>query len=221
LTSIRGIFDLLRAGSYGKISDEAQAKIDLADGNTSRLLQMVNKLLDLEKLDAGLVELSRSRFAMHELYESALPMVAALAAAVDVVIVTDESELEAWGDADLFGQVLVNLLGNAVRYSPPGTTVRVSAAQRDGGIVMSVEDEGPGVPPADQTQIFERFKQSNARRDKGKGFGLGLSICKAIVVQHGEQIGVESDGKHGSRFWFSLPKAASGSRLPAPSESRD
>ena len=131
-----------------------------------------------------------------------------------------ESALRAKGDGDRLVQVLVNLISNAVKFSPRGSVVSVSAALRGPEVEFRVADQGRGVPPHMREAIFERFRQVEASdaRHKG-GTGLGLAICKMIVEGHGGTIGLESEEGRGSVFWFRIPAApAKESRPAAPAE---
>ncbi len=106
-------------------------------------------------------------------------------------------------------QLLINLVSNAIKFSPPGREIRVWAEEKDDAWVRTfVKDQGHGIPASYQQRIFERFVhvETADKRDKG-GTGLGLAICKAIVEQHGGRIGVDSEPGVGSTFWFDLPKA--------------
>lgn len=208
LSSMRAIFELINSGSLGPISSEAQAKLSIADSNAENLLQMVTKLLDLEKLEAGLVELSLKNFAIQDLIESALKMVSEPAAAKSITFKNAPTSLAGFGDRDALVQVLTNLLANAIRYSPENQSIEISANDTVSHIEIRVKDQGPGIPLRKQSEIFERFKQANSARDKSKGFGLGLAICKTIIAQHNESIGVESDEGKGCTFWFTVSKAA-------------
>lgn len=218
LSSMRAIFELIKSGSLGPISTEAQAKLSIADSNAENLLQMVTKLLDLEKLEAGLVELSLKNFAIQDLIESALKMVSEPAAAKSITFKNIPTKLAGFGDREALVQVLTNLLANAIRYSPENESIEISANDTDNRIEIRVKDQGPGIPLRKQGEIFERFKQANSARDKSKGFGLGLAICKTIIAQHNESIGVESDEGKGSTFWFTVSKAATDNRRLEVSE---
>ena len=108
-------------------------------------------------------------------------------------------------------QVLNNLLSNAVKYAPAGSSIQVSGRASASEVVINVSDEGPGIPAEEQERIFERFYRSQSALQGGRpGAGLGLFLTRAIVEAHGGRIWVESDGKHGSTFCFSLPRRVKG-----------
>lgn len=211
LSSMRAIFELIKSGSLGDIPTEAQSKLNVADSNADNLLQMVTKLLDLEKLEAGLVELSLRNFQVQDLIESAQQMVSEPASSKSISFKNEPTELTGFGDREALVQVLTNLLANAIRYSPEKDCIEISVKEKDNHIELRVSDHGPGIPMRKQSEIFERFKQANSSRDKSKGFGLGLAICKTIIAQHNESIGVESEEGKGSTFWFTIAKTGSGS----------
>jgi PAS domain S-box-containing protein len=206
LTSLRAIIGLVRGGSLGPISQDIDGKLTLAEGNASHLLQMVAKLLDLEKLDSGLAELMFVDFRIESLFEAALNLVAQEATDNSLSVKTQAAELRGSGDIDSLVQVLTNLLSNAIHYSPPGSEIELTAQEKDGVILVQVQDHGPGIPAKKKAEIFERFKQSDLKRDRNVGFGLGLAICSAILKQHGQKIGVESIEGKGSTFWFTIAK---------------
>jgi signal transduction histidine kinase len=99
---------------------------------------------------------------------------------------------------------LSNLLSNAIKFSPPHSRVVIAVEERAGDVLFSVDDSGPGIDPAERTQIFEKFYKAKAESNRNRGFGLGLAICKLIVLEHKGKIGVSSTGS-GSTFWFTLP----------------
>lgn len=218
LSSMRAIFELINSGSLGVISTEAQTKLSIADANAENLLQMVTKLLDLEKLEAGLVELSLRNFQIQDLIDSALQMVSEPATSRFITFKSEPSDLTGFGDREALVQVLTNLLSNAIRYSPQHDCIELSTLARDNRIEVRVIDHGPGIPQRKQSEIFERFKQANSARDKSKGFGLGLAICKTIIAQHNESIGVDSEEGKGSTFWFTIAKAADEGKTTEDSE---
>jgi two-component system sensor histidine kinase KdpD len=108
-------------------------------------------------------------------------------------------------DAVLIEQLLVNLLDNAAKYTPAGSTVRIAAARRGGELVVEVADDGPGLLPGEERRVFERFYRRSGARG---GFGLGLTICRAVAEAHGGRIWAENRSPHGAAFLFALPLAA-------------
>lgn len=217
LSSMRAVFELILSGKLGTITSEARAKLNIADSNAESLLQMVTKLLDLEKLETGLVELSLGDIEVQEIIDTALDMVSEQARQKSITVKNTRCELVGFGDKDALVQVLTNLLSNAVRYSPENESIEIVARLMDNHIEIRVTDHGPGVPLRKQGEIFERFKQANSR-DKSRGFGLGLAICKTIIAQHNESIGLDSAEGQGSTFWFTIAKAAAGNRRHESSE---
>ncbi len=208
LTSIRGALALLASGALGDLPDEAHDVVQIAERNTLRLATLINDILDLERLEAGQMELRVEPVLVREAVERAVESVATLASAAGVLIEAEASACRVLAAPERLEQVLVNLLGNAVKFSPPGSTVRVSCRAMGSQAEVHVTDSGRGIPAEALPRLFERFWQVEAcdAREKG-GSGLGLAICRAIVARHGGQIGVESAVGRGSDFWFRLPQA--------------
>jgi PAS domain S-box-containing protein len=206
LTSIRGSLGLLAGGVAGDLPPEAREMVQLAVDNTDRLVRLVNDTLELERLDAGRMELHRVPADLADLTATAFRAVDALAQAAAVSLVSTVSGVWLLADPDRVVQALVNLLGNAVKFSPPARTVTVSAEPRGQLALISVADEGPGIPADKLDSIFERFTQvdSSDARDKG-GTGLGLAITRAIVEHHGGRIWAERNPAGGSTFRMTLP----------------
>ena len=206
LTSIRGSLGLLAGGIAGELPPEAEQMVQLAVENTDRLVRLVNDTLELERLDAGRMELDRRPAELADVTASAFQAVDALAAAAGVALISTITGIRLLADPDRIVQALVNLLGNAVKFSPRGGRVTVSAEPRGHMALISVADEGSGIPAEKLDSIFERFTQvdSSDARDKG-GTGLGLAITRAIVERHGGRIWAESDAGGGSTFRMTLP----------------
>lgn len=215
LTSIRGALGLLLSGHIGSFSQRASRMLDIALTNTDRLVRLINDILDLEKLTSSGVDLHRQSVAASILMRDAIDVVQHLADKADITIVSDSDETSLWVDPDRLVQTLTNLLGNAIKFSPEGTTVRLTGKEEDGSFVFRVADQGRGIPAEKLESIFERFKQVDASdsRDKG-GSGLGLSICRSIVSAHEGRIWAESRVGEGSTFIFTLP-------LPTAAVTRD
>jgi signal transduction histidine kinase len=173
--------------------------------NLSRLISLVEDLLAVDKLEAGKLELHRELFDATKVVNEAFASMESLAqnkqltlnnaVSSAVVIEVDKSRIL---------QVLHNLISNAIKYSPNGTTISVTSEVRPQEVEFAVCDQGPGVPADKQAGLFSKFYQVS-QADSVRGFGLGLAISKLIVEAHGGQIGIDSNYTSGSRFWFTIP----------------
>jgi signal transduction histidine kinase len=178
-----------------------------------RLGRLVAQLLDLSRLESGVVPLQRVSFELRPLLEQALEEsrlhdLSRGGRRVGLVLAADDG-IKADGDPERVHQVVGNLLTNAVQHSPDGGDVRVSARADDRLVTIEVEDEGPGIPEADASRVFERFYRSDAARSsKDGGTGLGLAIARWIVDLHGGDIRVESRAPQGCRMVVELPRGA-------------
>jgi len=206
LTAIQLTNELLLGGAYGALTDQAKNKIEKSERSSARLLELINDLLDFEKLRSGTVELSIDAFDSASFVASAFEAVQDLAEQKELELIGPNSKLEVTGDQSRLMQVMVNLLSNAIKFSPPGNKVTVEVVARDLFVEFRVHDNGRGVPKEYQRIIFEKYKQvSQEDFAVNKGTGLGLPICKLIVEQHGGTIAVDSEPGKGSTFWFRLP----------------
>jgi PAS domain S-box-containing protein len=208
LTSIRGSLSLLAGGALGELPDEARDVLAIAERNTVRLITLINDILDLERLEAGRMEMTIAPVPLAGIVGRSVEAVEGMAAASGVTLEVGETEVEVLGDADRLVQVLVNLLSNAVKFSPKDGRIVISA-RLDGRLAeVRVQDQGRGIPASHRDAIFQRFQQVEASDSRQKGgTGLGLAICRAIVEQHGGTIGVDSEMGKGSAFWFRVPVA--------------
>jgi signal transduction histidine kinase/CheY-like chemotaxis protein len=207
LTSIRGSLGLLQGGVFGELPEEAQSMVALAVTNTDRLVRLINDILDFERMDAGRVELELAPVKASGLLEGAIQIVQMTATQARVTLLQDiQDDLTVSVDADRIVQVLVNLIGNAIKFSPRSSTITITVASEHGRALFSVADTGRGIPADRLESIFERFRQvdSSDAREKG-GSGLGLAIARNIVEHHGGAMSVESEIGQGSTFYFTLP----------------
>ncbi|MES3002689.1 MAG: ATP-binding protein [Pseudomonadota bacterium] len=207
LTAIYGSLNMLESGMAGELSEDARELVTMSYKSCERLVRLINDVLDVEKIDAGLLDYVKSVQPLQPLLaQSAGDMVPY--AAQHGVSLRMQRELDAQVDvdADRIVQVLVNLLSNAVKYSPSGGIVVCEAAVTGDVVRVSVVDNGPGIPQEFRARVFERFAQADGsdRRQKG-GTGLGLNICKNIVEAHGGRIGFESEPGVRTEFYFELP----------------
>lgn len=171
-----------------------------------RLGRLVQQLLDLSRLEAGVVPLAREEFRVEPLIEHAVREQQLNAPKVDVEVSVEPTDLTADGDPERVHQVVANLLENAVRFTPNGGVVEVRASRTDHGVTIEVIDEGPGIPDADRTRVFERFYRADAARSSTNGgAGLGLAIARWIVDLHGGDIHPEPREPHGCKMVVTLP----------------
>jgi signal transduction histidine kinase len=207
LVAMRGTVQLFEMGVYGELNSAALDQLARMERGTRRLVKLVNDLLVVEKLEAGAIELDFGQHDCSNLVDTSLEVVRDLVANKRIAVKKNVQEYLVYCDGERIVQVLVNLLGNAIKYSPDGGTITVETKQTSECLVIRVVDEGPGVPEHLREAIFERYRQVDDKREiEKKGTGLGLAICKAIIEQHCGQIGcIETDNGKGSVFWFSLP----------------
>ena len=164
----------------------------------------VDNLLTLAAVDEGGLPLLAVRCRLEQTMAEASRSVGALAAAQNVELVVEAGSEQVQADPQQLHLTLVNLLENAIRFSPPGGRVRLSSWQVDGEVGLTVADQGPGVPAEHCDKLFDRFYRADSARGRG-GSGLGLSICREIVRAHGGRIWVDSDVGRGSSFSVALP----------------
>ena len=208
LTSIRGSLGLLASGAVGALSDEVVEVVAIAERNAVRLIALINDILDLERLETGMIELQFAQVPVESVLRRAIESLPPLGQTHGITVEAPEVSSLMWADADRIVQVLVNLLSNALKFSPSGGVVTIGVGRRESWVEFRVTDRGRGVPVAHRQAIFERFRQveTSDAREKG-GTGLGLAICKSIIEQHGGTIGVESEEGSGSTFWFRVATA--------------
>jgi len=209
LTSVLGSLQTLKAGALGEMSAEMSEMVDLSLDGSEHLLRLVNDLLDISKIESGSMELAIQPANIRDLVDSAVQQVRTLAFEknIDLQTQTVPESYQPECDEDLIRRVLVNLLGNAVKFTPTGGTVSILVSEDSKGYTIRVNDSGPGIPKEFHEKIFDKFQQMNLRHSgKGSSTGLGLTFCKLVVEAHDGRIWVESEPEHGSSFAFFLPK---------------
>jgi signal transduction histidine kinase len=207
LTSLQGSLDLMAHGVLGELSPSVQRMADIALTSTGRLVRLVDDILDLERLVGGQVVLERRQHALADLARTSLAALQGLAGAKGVELRLDVDDSQLWCDGDRVVQVLVNLLGNAVKFSPAGAVVDLRGGNHEGQVVLEVEDRGRGIPADQLERVFERFAQVDASdsRDHG-GSGLGLAIARNVVGAHDGVISAQSELGKGTTFSVVLPQ---------------
>lgn len=217
LTSIAGAIGLLNGGLAGTLPESARNLIAIADRNVRRLRALIDDLLDMEKLLAGKLVFSFQHLELKPLLEQALNEHQPFADShgVRLRLTTRTGRAHVYTDPGRFQQVLNNLLSNAVKFSPTGGEVEVRAHPIGASVRVEVRDQGPGIDPAFQSKIFERFAQADASDTRSQGgTGLGLAITEALIGQMHGTIAFESVPGQGTNFWFELPA----SRPSAPAD---
>jgi signal transduction histidine kinase len=207
LNAIIGYTEMMADGLYGEVGDKAQGVLERVQNNGRHLLGLINDVLDLSKIEAGQLTLTVEQYSVADMVATVLSATESLARAKGLKL---ESAVPPGlptgsGDARRLTQVLLNLVGNAIKFTDQGS-IEVRARQADDRFELSVVDTGFGIAPADQARIFDEFQQvdNTSTRKKG-GTGLGLSISRKIVELHGGRITVESEMGKGSIFKVTVP----------------
>ena len=207
LTSILTAVDSLLAGVGGELSERVVSYLKLAEQGGQYLLNLMQDLLDIERLSAGAFPLNVEAFDFADVFKQASDMVSPLASKAGLTVTVPEGDFECLGDRDALTRVLVNLISNAIKFSPTGSSIDLSFVESTEDVTINVTDHGRGIPAELQSKVFDRFKQVNIDDAKKKGgSGLGLAICKGFVEAHGGTIGVTSEQGKGSTFWFRIPR---------------
>jgi signal transduction histidine kinase len=211
LNSIIGFTDLLLTQDLGggPLSDQQRDFLDTVARNGRHLLELINELLDLQRIAAGRMELRPEPVELPALLAEAAGSVQAQAQQRRHALVVEPAEaLRVLADRGRVRQVLLNLLSNAIKFTPDGGRITVGAAPTNGGAAarIAVTDSGIGIAPEDQAKLFQEFVQLDASASrKYEGTGLGLALSRRLIELHGGAIGVESEVGRGSTFWFTLP----------------
>lgn len=208
LTSIIGSLQLINSGVLGELEKDVAELTAVAERNAQRLLDMINDILDIEKIESGRFSLQPEDIALDELIRESLALNRAFADrfSVRLTLRSAPPRVLVRADRKRLLQVMTNLISNAAKFSPEGGEVELSAACADARVVVSVEDRGPGIPQEFRGRIFNRFAQADSALTRMKGgTGLGLAICKRLIeLMDGEISFADRDGG-GTSFSFELP----------------
>lgn len=212
LTSIRGALGLVVGGAMGALPEPVGDMLKIASSNTERLLLLINDILDIQKIESGQMAFRFQSLDLLPLIERAIDENRVYGQQYGVQFVITQTVADAWvfADRDRLLQVMANLLSNAAKFSPRGTTVEVSLARHhhhDEHLRISVTDRGPGIPESFQAKLFDKFTQADSSDTRSKGgTGLGLSISKAIIDKHGGEIGFITREGGGTTMYIELPR---------------
>lgn len=209
LTSIGGALGLLDAGAAGALEPRAERMVQLAKISTDRLMRLINDMLDVEGMATGKLTVELQSTDTTSLIQAAISEMTGLAASSGVRLVPRAAQGVVMADADRIVQTLNNLLGNAVKFSEPGSTVEVAATIDGTHVRFDVIDTGPGIPADELETVFEPFRQGDASDTRSKGgSGLGLAICRGLVERHGGRIWATRADGGGTIMSFTLPLPA-------------
>ncbi|HUX27136.1 MAG TPA: PAS domain S-box protein, partial [Terracidiphilus sp.] len=220
LTSLRASLGLISSGSLDKRPEKQRQMIDMAITNSDRLIRLVNDILDFDSVERGRLPLHRQPIEAIDLLRRAADVAYTTASQSRISFRIEAPLAPVFADEDRILQVLNELVTNAIKFSPPDTSIRLAAqpvpatdstnaAPGFGQVCFIVEDQGRGIPPEKLERIFERFQQVDSSDSRALGgTGLGLALCRSIVEQHGGRIWAESAVGKGSKFLFTLPAAS-------------
>ena len=209
IAALSATLDLLVEDALSMSRDELGSMVATLRRSALRLEHLVDNLLDAGSIEAGTFQVRAMPTSVRHSLQDALVFVQPLIDAKGQHLVMDlrRDADRVLADARRTGQVLANLVGNASKYAPEGSTITVTSEAREGYVRVAVTDEGPGIPEDEQARLFQRFFRSREVRDQAGGLGLGLSICRAIVRAQGGEIGIQSAPGRGTSVHFTLPKA--------------
>ncbi len=211
LTSLRAALGLVTGGALTARPEKMRQMLEIALGNTDRLVRLVNDILDLERISSGKSDLQLTLSRAEDLLERAASLQHAAASKADIQISCRGGDVEVWADPDRILQALTNLISNAIKFSPAGSRIELGAKRIDEAEAeIEVTDHGRGIPADKLEHIFERFQQVDASDSRTMGgTGLGLAICRSIITQHNGRIWATSEPGEGTTFHFTLPTQAS------------
>jgi signal transduction histidine kinase len=207
LTAIIGFSDVLKNEIFGELNDKQKRHVQHINNGGKHLLDLINDILDLAKVEAGKMELNLEMLAVSDIIEDIRSSVSPMAAKknIELKIISNIEAQEMSADKMKFKQIMLNLLSNAIKFTPENGKVLVTAKKKDGEITISVSDTGIGISKEMYESIFNPFMQvdSSNKREYG-GTGLGLALVKQLVEMHGGKIWVESEEGKGSTFTFTI-----------------
>ena len=208
LTSVKGYADNLLDGIVGELDERQRRYIEGISRNIERLLKMITNLLNLSRIEAGRIEFNPTDFSLYSLMEEMVFEFTNIAKKKGISLsFSCPSDLNILADEDKLREVIINLLDNAIKFTPSGGKVTLHAEEREKYVDIAVEDTGAGIPPESLDEIFERFHQVQMREKvNSEGIGIGLAIVKSLVDLHGGNVTVHSELGKGSRFTVTLPK---------------
>ena len=206
LNAVLGFSDLLADERYGPLNDRQQRYVKHIHSGGKHLLKLISDILDLSKIEAGRMELTIEEVTVASAFAEVIGSLYPLAEKkMQSLSQADEHKLRVRADSMRFKQVLMNLVGNAIKFTPEGGRIELVARQVEDEVRIEIHDNGPGIPPEQQQRIFEAFFRLREKGSATEGTGLGLAITARLVELHGSKLGIESRPGEGACFYFSLP----------------
>lgn len=208
LASIRGFSEVLLDGDAGPLTGEQREFAGIIHEVSEGMLALVNDLLDISVIESGKLDLRPREASLADVVRERVRLLEVVARKKNSTIETQTGDFNRTlpFDPDRIGQVVDNLVGNAIKFSPAGSRIQVIVEDGGGCATVTVRDNGPGIKPEEQARLFDAFQKLSARPTGGEqSTGLGLSIVKKIVEAHQGTVGVESEPGGGARFFFTLP----------------
>jgi PAS domain S-box-containing protein len=206
LNAVIGFSDLLTDERYGPLNDRQRRHVSHIHTGGKHLLSLINDILDLSKIEAGRLQLAVESVSVNRSFAEVADTLRPLVDKKSQTLIRHaSSELSVRADAMRFKQVLMNLVGNAIKFTPEGGKIELAAQQLGDVVRIEVRDSGPGIPPEEQQRIFEAFYRLAETGKAPEGTGLGLAITRRLVELHGGHLGLESQLGSGSCFYFTLP----------------
>jgi signal transduction histidine kinase/DNA-binding response OmpR family regulator len=208
LNAVLGFSELLTEERYGPLNERQQRYVKHIHTGGKHLLRLINDILDLSKIEAGRLQLTFENVPVPTSFAEVVDIMRSLADKKSQTLLQEAaSGLRVRADPTRFKQVLMNLIGNAIKFTPEGGNIRLLAHRLDEGVRVEVRDSGPGIPVEEQQRIFEAFYRLCETDKNTEGTGLGLAITRRLVELHGGTLGLESQPGSGSCFFFTLPVA--------------
>ncbi len=209
LNAVLGFSDLLADERYGPLNDRQQRYVTHIHTGGKHLLKLISDILDLSKIEAGRMELTREHVTVESAFAEVISALYPLAEKKSQALLQQVGpHLHVHADAMRFKQILMNLVANAIKFTPESGRIELAARQVDDQVRIEVRDSGPGIPPDQQQRIFEAFVRLTQTGSATEGTGLGLAITSRLVELHGSKLGIESQPGEGTCFYFSLPLIA-------------
>jgi signal transduction histidine kinase/DNA-binding response OmpR family regulator len=206
LNAVLGFSDLLGEDRYGSLNDKQRRYVNHISTGGKHLLRLINDILDLSRIEAGRLQLTIETVRVDTSLSEACDTLQPLASRKNHHLIKHAAPgLSVRADGTRLKQILMNLIGNAVKFTPEGGTIELAARKIDDHVRLEVRDSGPGIPPDEQKRIFEAFYRLTQNAKAAEGSGLGLAITQRLVELHGGKLGLESEPGMGSCFFFTLP----------------